>query len=85
MPIDNSSTKIAFQSLYFCEILFNYVYIHSVSAHLDAIKEAMASRGDQLTPREHAYIRATLAFAGGNMLGATEEIRTMLIDYPLGE
>ena len=58
--------------------------MHVVSPHLDAIKTAVASRGDQLTPREHAYIRAVLAFASGSLLKAAGEWCTMLIDYPYG-
>ena len=45
----------------------------------------MSSRGDQLTPREHTYIRAVLAYASGSLLKATEEWCTMLVDYPLGK
>ena len=64
----------------------SYVYTaHLVSSHLDAIKSAVSSRGDQLTPREHAYVRAALEFSKGNMLNGTEELRNMLVDYPLGK
>ncbi len=56
----------------------------SVSPHLDAIKVAVSSRGDQLTPREHAYIRAVLAYASGSLPKANDEFCNMLIDYPLG-
>ena len=59
--------------------------LSAVSPHLDAIKTALSSDSDQLTPREHAYIRATLAFANGSVLNATEELRNMVIDYPLGK
>ena len=61
------------------------MHIHSVSSHLTAIKAAVSSHGDQLTPREHAYIRAALEFSKGNMLNGTEEFRNMLVDYPLGK
>ena len=57
----------------------------SVAPHLNAIKAAVASCGDQLTPREHGYIRAVWAYASGNLLKATEELCSMLIQYPLGE
>ena len=56
----------------------------SVSPHLDAIKTAVSSRGDQLTPREHAYIRAVLAYASGSLLKAVEEFSNILLEYPLG-
>ena len=56
----------------------------SVAVHLDAIKAAVASRGDQLTQREHGYIRAVLAYASGDLFKATEEFCNMLTDYPLG-
>ena len=56
----------------------------SVSPHLDAIKAAVSSRGDQLTLREHAYIRAVLAYASGSLPKANDEFCNMLIDYPLG-
>ena len=59
--------------------------LHSVSPHLDAIKAAVSSHGDLLTPREHAYIRAALEFSKGELLYGTEELRNMLIDYPLGK
>ena len=55
-----------------------------VVVHLDAIKEAQSARGEQLTAREHSYIRAVLAYASGSLLKATEEWCNMLIDYPLG-
>ena len=58
---------------------------HTVAPHLDAIKAAVSSHGDQLTPREHAYIRAVLAYASGSLLKAAEEWCTMLVDYPLGK
>ena len=57
----------------------------AVSPHLDAIKTALSSNSDQLTPREHGYIRAVLAYASGDLLKAAEELCNMLIDYPLGE
>ena len=44
----------------------------------------MSSHGDQLTPREHAYIRAVLAYASGSLLKAVEEFSNMLMEYPLG-
>ena len=56
----------------------------SVSPHLDAIKAAVSSRGDHLTPREHAYIRAVLAYASGSLLKAVEEFSNILLEYPLG-
>ena len=62
--------------------LFNS--LSSVSPHLDAIKAAVSSRGDQLTPREHAYIRAVLAYASGSLSKANDEFINMLVDYPLG-
>ena len=66
--------------------MHNYVCTTlSVAPHIDAIKTAVASHGDQLTPREHGYIRAVMAYASGNLLKATEELCSMLIQYPLGE
>ena len=62
-----------------------YVFIVVVSPHLDAIKSAVSSRGDQLTPREHAYIRAVLAYASGDLFKAIEEFTDILLDYPLGK
>ena len=44
----------------------------------------MSSHGDQLTPREHAYVRAVLAYASGSLPKANDEFCNMLIDYPLG-
>ena len=44
----------------------------------------MSSHGDQLTPREHAYIRAVVAYASGSLPKANDEFCNMLIDYPLG-
>ena len=55
-----------------------------VSPHLTAIKAAVSSHGDQLTPREHAYIRAVLAYASGSLLKVIEEFSDILIEYPLG-
>ena len=56
-----------------------------VSRHLNAIKSSVSSRGDQLTPREHAYIRAVLAYASGDLFKATDEFCGMLMEYPLGK
>ena len=44
----------------------------------------MSSHGDQLTPREHAYIRAVLAYASGSLLKAIEEFSKILMEHPLG-
>jgi hypothetical protein len=75
------STKFNVQAK---SLFFNKFTITSVSPHLDAIKAAVSSCGDQLTPREHAYIRAVLAYASGSPLKAAQEWCTMLFDYPLG-
>ena len=56
----------------------------SVAPHIDAIKAAVASPGDQLTPREHGYIRAVLAYASGNLFKAFEEFCSVLMENPLG-
>jgi hypothetical protein len=45
----------------------------------------VSSHGDCLTPRELAYIRAAQEFAKGELLNGTEELRNMLVDYPLGK
>ena len=70
--------------MYYDVLLSLFLFI-SVSPHLDAIKAAMSSRGDQLTPREHAYIRAVLAYASGSLSKANDEFINMLVDYPLGK
>ena len=57
----------------------------TVAPHFEAIKAAVSSRGDQLTPREHAYVRAVLAYASGNLLKASEEWCNMLVEFPLGQ
>ena len=75
-------------SQFICVVQINCDTLHcrsTVAPHLKAIKAAVSSRGDQLTPREQAYVRAVLAYASGNLHKVIDNFVSVLIDHPLGQ
>ena len=82
LPLD--TIVLLLLEIYTSLISIKFFLFVSVASHLTAIKAAVSTCGDQLTPREHAYIRAVLAYASGSLSKASEEFCNMLIDYPLG-
>ena len=54
---------------------------HTVAPHLEAVKSVDLGK---ITDREKAHIRATLAYASGNLPQATEEWASILVEYPHG-